>query len=155
MSLAYRTVSALIPGAFSGLMIYVLVGISFVSWDDNSWSWVFPTWMVPVFFIGGWALSMVVLVRGARSVSDIILRSFLLGAVEWFALLLAGAIAAGRTVSVSSAELTSVAANADFLMRSVFLSYLTGRVAIVLIFLCGLGFAVTHMLSRGVVREAR
>jgi len=102
------------------------------------------------FFLGGWAASTYLLVRGARTVSRVFSRGFLLGAAEWFAVIPAGIVLGGkalsRTVSESGAQTSAEVAGAT--LGAGFASFLTGGVAFAMVIFCLLGFVVSHFVGR-------
>ena len=91
-----KIIVGIVMGFFSGLLIsravaMLLLAMFFLNPSsgtspDDSLTWLFYA----VTFFGGWVLSTIILVRGARSVSKVFSRGFLLGAAEWLALIPVG-----------------------------------------------------------------
>jgi hypothetical protein len=101
-----------------------------------------------VFFLGGWAGSVVILLRGARTVSRVFTRGFLLGAAEWLAMVPIGIVFSGRHLSQSVARGASDAEMAGATIGAGIVSFVTGGVAIAMALLCLVGFAVAYLMGR-------
>src|SRR5262245_35748121 len=91
-----KAVVAVLMGLFSGFLIYMILAMMFVNPGADSGP---STALVLLSFLGGWALSTWLLMRGARSVSKVFSRGFLLGAAEWLLMGLAGLVFSGKAVS--------------------------------------------------------
>ena len=130
---------ALIAGALSGFLIYMTTSMLFMSASDPT-----PSWFVPVVFLGGWGISTYLLLRGARTASEVISRAFLLGAAEWFAIILE-----------TTDELSSDAEMAGATIGAGLITFITGGVAIVMIFVCLLGYIITFLINREMKSEAK
>ena len=139
---------ALIAGAMSGFLIYMVSALLFLSDTGNP-----PSWFIPVTFLGGLALSTFVLVRGARAASKVVSRSFLLGAAEWFAVIPAGFIFASKTAAEATSELSSDAEVAGTVIGAGLVTFLTGGVAFVMMFGCLLGYFITFLMTREMKTE--
>ncbi len=148
MNAVMKYIVALIAGAMSGFLIYMVSAMLFVNDTANP-----PTWFIPVTFLGGWAISTFVLVRGARSASRVVSRSFLLGAAEWFAVIPAGIIIAGKSAAEATTELSSDAEVAGTVIGAGLITFLTGGVAFVMLFGCLLGYFITFLMTREMKSE--
>ena len=138
-----KFIVALIAGALSGFLIYTTAFLLFMSGTDAV-----PFWFVPVTFLGGWVISTYLLLRGARIVSKVISRAFLLGAAEWFAIIPAGVIMGGKALVETTDELSSDAEMAGATIGAGLITFLTGGVAIAMIFVCLLGYFITFLMAR-------
>ena len=79
-------------GLFSGFLIYMAVAMLFANKEPSS-IFVLTT------FLGGWVISTIVLVRGARTLSKVFSRGFLLGAAEWLAMIPVGMVVSGQALT--------------------------------------------------------
>ncbi len=148
-----KTIVAIIQGFLSGLMIYFAAALLVM--DVGKPDPPSEVLMVGA-LIGGWVLSAYILRRGARSVSKVFSRGFLLGAAEWLAMIPVGMIYAGKTASsvVSSAPTEAAgAAAAGAALGGGIMTIITGGVAVAFAVLCMLGFAVSHFIGREMKRE--
>jgi hypothetical protein len=97
-----KVLVALAMGLFSGFLVYMVAAMLLApmlfSDGKPSGGFVFIT------FLGGWAGSVAILLRGARTVSRVFARGFLLGAAEWLAVIPAGLVFSGRNLSQSVAR---------------------------------------------------
>src|SRR5947209_18264162 len=82
----------IILGLFSGFLIYMATAMLFAS-GQPSGAFVFVT------FVGGWVLSTWILVRGARTISKVFSRGFLLGAAEWLGMIAVGMVFSGKALT--------------------------------------------------------
>lgn len=76
-----KMIVAIVMGFLSGWLIYMAAAMLFTEMfftDGEPSSAIFFT----IFFFGGWTLSTAILVRGAKTVSKIFSRGFLLGAAD-------------------------------------------------------------------------
>lgn len=143
MNAVMKFLVALIAGAMSGFLIYMVSAMLFLTDTANP-----PSWFIPVTFLGGWALSTFVLVRGARAASKVVSRAFLLGAAEWFAVIPAGFVLAGKSAAEATTELSSDAEVAGTVIGAGLITFLTGGVAFVMVFGCLLGYFITFLMTR-------
>ena len=131
----------IVMGFFSGLLIYFISAMLFMS--DPSSTFVFVT------FIGGWLASIFILVRGARSISKVVSRGFLLGAAEWLAMIPAGVVISGRAASESVSQSASSSAEAaGATIAAGIFSFITGGIALVMAIICLVGFVITYFIRR-------
>lgn len=140
---------ALLMGAFSGFLIYMasaLLVVDFSGQTKDTPSGVF----IFVTFVGGWAASTYVMLHNARSLSKVFSRGFLIGAAEWFFMMLVGFLTGGKvatTVSGDSAEVVGAALGGSFV------ALLTGGVSFFMALVCLVGFAISHFLGREMKAE--
>jgi hypothetical protein len=140
-----RTVVAIFMGLFSGFLIYMLVGLMSIDVRGGGPS----PGMVFITFVGGTVLSAWLLRRGARSVSKVAARGFLLGAAEWMVMILAGVVFSGRAVSATVAQSGgSDAATAGAALGGGIAAFVTGGVSLFMIVVCLAGFAIAHFIGR-------
>jgi len=138
-----KILTALILGAISGFMIYIMAAILFMDSSNPSSTFVL------VSFLGGWVLSAYLMAKNARTVSKVFARGSLIGAVEWLALIPVGMILAGKTVSESVASSSGSGAEATgaALGGGVF-AFLTGGISVFMAVVCLICFAIAHFISR-------
>ena len=86
-----RIVSALLVGLLSGFLIYIIFGLVIGPKDVS------PLFIMTT-FLGGWALTMYVVLNGASTPGKVWSRGGLLGAGEWLLVGLAMVVYNGRTV---------------------------------------------------------
>jgi len=136
-----KTIVALAMGLLSGFMIYMMAALVFGPSPA----------LVAITFLGGWALSTWVLLRGAVSVSKVFSRGFLLGAAEWLLMILVGVIFVGKMAASTGAP--SEAATAGAVVGGGLVAILTGGVSIVMAVICLIGFAISHSLGKEMRKE--
>lgn len=132
---------ALVMGFFSGLLIY-MAGALLLTSGAPSTGFVFVT------FFGGWAISTFIIVRGARSLSRVFSRGFLIGAAEWLAMIPVSIIYSGKTLTETVSENAADAEIAVATIAAGLFSALTGGLAVGMALVCLLGFAVSYFMGR-------
>ncbi len=147
-----KVVVALFMGLFSGFLIYMMAVLLFV--DVGKGSPPSPL-LVAATFLGGWAFSVWLLLRGTRTVSKVFSRGFLLGAAEWLMMVLVGIIFSGRSVSSTFGHTgaPSDAAAAGAALGGGIVALLTGGVSIAMAVVCLIGFAVSHSMGKEMRKE--
>ena len=144
-----RITISLIMGAFSGFMIYMLAALAFTGSESPS------SVFVAITFLGGWAISTYVIFKGAKSVSKVFARGFLIGAAEWIALLPVGMIFTGKAVSETvSASAGSEAEAAGAAIGGGLFAFMTGGVSVAMAVICLICFAIAHFMGREMKQEA-
>ncbi len=138
---AIMVLVALAMGFFSGFLVYMAAAMLFTEGQPS------PAFVF-IIFLGGWAVSVVILLRGARSVSRVFTRGFLLGAAEWLAMIPVGMILSGRHLSQTATRGASDAEMAGATIGAGIVSFVTGGVAIAMAIVCLVGFAVAHLMGR-------
>ncbi len=149
MNRIIRFVVALIAGGLSGCLIYMASYILFIG-DDIA-----PNWFVPVILLGSWAISTYFLLHGARTISNVIARSFLLGAAEWLAMIPIGLIMGGMTVAEVTDEVSTDAEMAGAAFGGGIIAFVTGGVSIAMIFFCLLGYLITFLTTREMKQDSK
>lgn len=138
-----KMVVALFMGFCSGFLIYMMAAMLFADISGGSG----PSGaLVAISFLGGWALSTWLLLRGAISVSKVFSRGFLLGASEWLLMVLVGIIFAGKTIA--DADPTSDAASAGAAVGGGLVAMLTGGISIAMAVVCLIGFAISYSMGK-------
>jgi predicted RNA-binding Zn-ribbon protein involved in translation (DUF1610 family) len=136
-----RYVIGTLLGLLSGLLIYMIAAL-FLSSSPEGPTGVF----VAVFFIGGWVLSTVAMVRNTRSTSKVVSRGALMGAAEWILVIPAGAVMAGRATSAvggaSDAELAGAAIGGGLF------AMFTGALALGMAVVCLIVFTIAYFMGR-------
>lgn len=132
---------ALVMGFFSGILIYMAAAMALTSGMPS-------TGFVFVTLFGGWGLSTFLIVRGARTLSRVFSRGFLLGAAEWLALIPVSMIMGGKMLTQTVAEGSTDAEVAGATLGAGLFSALTGGVAVGMALFCLLGFAVSYFMGR-------
>ena len=148
MNMVLRYFVALIAGALSGFLIYMTTAMLFLNGTDTS-----PSWFVPVTFLGGWAISSYLLLRGTRVVSKVISRAFLLGAAEWFAIIPAGLIFGAQAAAETTDTLSSDAEMLGATIGGGLIAFVTGGVSIAMVIFCLLGYLITFLMTREMKSE--
>jgi len=135
---------ALLGGFCSAFLIYIAAAI--VLPQD------IPGIVRAVIFVSVWVLSTMWLRRGARTVSKIWSRAFLLGAAEWLALPLASLAFTGRILATShvpGADSVSAAAEtAGALIGGGVVTLLTGGIGVFMAAACLVGFFIARSLGQ-------
>jgi hypothetical protein len=139
-----KAVVAVILGAFSGFMIYMLIA-TVISGSGSAWE-LSPVG-VGITFFSGWAVSSYFMLRGAKSASRVASRGFLFGACEWLAYIPVGLMVIGKASGGAGAE-TAGAAIGVGIWASVI-----GSVSVFMAVVCLLCFAVTYFMSREIKAE--
>jgi hypothetical protein len=130
-----KTSIAILMGSCSGLLIAIMG------------SWVFSalnfggsdaTFLVLGCFVGGWIVSSCCLLLGARRLSKVLARGFLLGASEWLLMIGGGAIRASRMETMDGVGMM-IAASA--------------MAPLLMVFVCLIGFAIVHFWRRKMEQE--
>lgn len=85
-----RCAVAVVMGLNSGLLICFLSAMSLGPSVPG---------LVPIAVLGGWALSIWLMLRNAHSASRVASRGFLLGTFEWLLVIFGGFVMPGRAVS--------------------------------------------------------
>ena len=164
-----RAIVAITLGILSGLLVYFAAAMIFTPFGSEEANWDAQTLIIFVLatFLGGWIAASFLMLRNSRSVSKVVSRGFLIGAVEWLAMLPAGAINASRIAHQASAHIrggnagtagiassSGLVANLTRVLAVVMVigsglvASLTGVFAIVMVLTCLVGFLVTHLLDR-------
>jgi len=138
---AIKIFVAIVMGLLSGFQIYMTAALLFADREPS-------VWFVLLFFFGGAAVSIGLLLRGATKVSKVFARGFLLGAAEWFALIPVGFIYSAKQLSGTITSGPSGAEATGAVLGAGFVSFLTGGVAIAMAVACLIGFTVTYFISR-------
>jgi hypothetical protein len=137
-----KVLVAVAMGLLSGFQIYMTAGILFADREPS-------VWFVLLFFLGGVAVSIGLLLRGATKVAKVFARGFLLGAAEWLALIPVGFIYSAKQLSGTITSGTSGGTEATgAVLGAGLVSFLTGGVAIAMTVVCLIGFTVAYFISR-------
>ena len=143
-----KVIVGIILGCFSGFLICTAAVMLFSS-GNPSGAFVFAT------FFGGWILSTRILVRGARTVSKVFSRGFLLGAAEWLAMIPVGVVFSGKVLMQTvtqgggtDAQLAGATIGAGLVL------FITSEVSIAMALVCLIGFAVSYFIGREMKPEA-
>ncbi len=133
-------------GACSGLLIYIMAGMLLIARGaDPDPVFVFVT------FFGSWGLSSWLMLRGAKSVSKVFSRGFLLGAAEWLLMIGVGIVFAGKTVA--SAAPVSGAYSAGAAFGGGIFAMITGGFSIAMAVVCLIGFATSKSMAKEMGNE--
>jgi hypothetical protein len=132
---------AITMGFFSAFLIYMAAAMIFTAGTPS-------TEFVLIVFLGGWAASAALLLRGARTVSKVFTRGFLLGAAEWLAMIPVGMVFSGRQLSQTMERGATDAERAGATMGAGLVSLITGGVAVAMAVACLVGFAVAYLMGR-------
>lgn len=145
-----KTLVAIVMGFFSGLLIYfmsVMVFVDISSQDTPSALFVFFT------LVGGWIISFWILRKGARSISKVFSRGFLLGAAEWLFMIVVGIVFSGKAVTSTLSTTSSGAEAAGAAIGGGLFAFITGGVSIFMAFVCLIGYALSYFIGREMKAE--
>jgi len=138
-----KAIIAILMGLFSGFLIYMMAAMVFMKDGAPSSLFVFIT------FIGGWILSSYIILHGAKTLSKVFSRSFLIGAAEWLMMIPAGLIFAGKTVSETvSTSGGSNAAAAGAVIGGGLIASLSGGFSSLMAIGCLIGFTISYFMGR-------
>jgi hypothetical protein len=143
-----KAIIAIAMGFFSGFLIYMMAAMVFIK--DNSPSSLF----ISITFLGGWVFSSYIILRGAKTLSKIFSRGFLIGAAEWFLMIPVGLIFAGKSIS-ETVGITggNDAATAGAAIGGGLIAFLTGGVSIFMAVVCLIGFTISYFMGREMKTE--
>lgn len=141
-----KVIIAILMGLFSGFLIYMMAAMVFfaISKDES------PSSLLVFFsitFLGGWILSSYIIRRGAKTLSKVFSRGFLIGAAEWLSMIPVGLIFAGKAISETTATPEAVIGGG-------LIALFTGGVSIFMAIVCLIGFAVSYFIGREMKPEA-
>ena len=143
-----KVIVGIVLGLLSGFLIYMesAMLLSIPKSGGPSGGFIFLT------FVGGWALSAWLLVRGARSVSKVFARGALLGAAEWMAVIPVTAIMSAKLASESA--ITTDAGRAGAAIGGGIVTLLSGGVSIFMAVVCLIVFVIAHFMGREMKPES-
>lgn len=139
-----KKIIAILMGFFSGFLICMIALMVFTDGESPSSLFSYIT------FLGGWVLSGYIMLRGAKTISKVISRGFLIGAVEWLATIPAGLIFKGKgiTETVSNSGGSDEALISGFVIGSRLVDFITSGVPIFMALVCLIGFAIAYFMGR-------
>ncbi len=138
---------AIIWGFFSGLLIYFESVMIFMRDLTNQGQRVTLLILLVIFgLVGGWILTSYMILKGAKSISKVCNRGFLIGAAEWLLMIPVSFIFGGRMAS-SVADSPVVLTTGAIMGGGIFAS-LTSGVAIAMAVVCLIAFAVSYSLGK-------
>ncbi len=138
-----KIIVAIVLGFFSGFLAYIAMAMLTLSPPK-----VAATAIVPAFITFGvvWIASVWWMRRGAKRVSTVFRRGFLLGAAEWVAMIPLGFVVTARNTSALAGGSSSVS-NADAGAVGI-VGIITGGFSIATAFGCLVCFAVAYLVGR-------
>lgn len=135
---------AVMMGLLSGLMIYFFAFFIFSPESETG-----AATFAAVFVLGGWILSTHILLKNAKSTAHVLSRGFLLGAGEWFAMILAFVIMGGRIASQTIAEHGgSGAAVVGVTIGGGIAGAVSIGLCISMVVVCLIGYAITYFIRK-------
>lgn len=143
-----KIIIALVMGLLSGTVLSVLTSVVTASILAPPLPASAGLVSLAIFFIG-WGLSTWWLLDGALTPSKVIKRGFLLGASEWFAMIVASLILAGHATATTISQRpgdTLYAAGAA--LGGGLVSMFAGGMSIAMAIVCLLGFVIAHLMGR-------
>lgn len=145
-----KALIAVFMGFFSGFLIYMMALMVFTGGESPSSVFNYIT------FFGGGVLSGYIMLRGAKTISKVISRGFLIGAAEWLAMIPVGLIFAGKgiTDTVSNSGGSDAALISGLAFGSHLVSFLTSGVSIFMTVMCLIGFSIAYLIGREMKPEA-
>lgn len=138
-----KTFVAIVMGFFSGFLIYLELAMVFT--DPTKGKGPGPLFVF-ITFVGGWILTSYLIRKGAKSVSKVFSRGFLIGAAEWLLMIPVGLIFSGKGVVGTGAQTSAEQAGAA--IGGGIFAFLTGGVAVAMAVVCLIGFAISYFLGR-------
>jgi hypothetical protein len=134
---------ALAFGFLSGFFIYMESAMVFYSTpEDISGLFVFIT------FVGGWVFTAFIILRGTDKISEVFSRGFLVGAVEWFAMIPIGIFFTGKTTAQAIQETSLETGIAGAGLAFGFISIIGTGLAIFMTIVCLIGFIISFLVGR-------
>jgi hypothetical protein len=97
-------------------------------------------------FLGGTVLTLVLMLKGAKTASKVMTRASLIGALIWLMMIPAGMILAGSAVVETNA--VTEAEQAGAVLGGGLFAVLTGGLAVAMIFVCLLTFVIFYFIGR-------
>jgi len=125
-----KTSIAILMGSCSGLLIAIMGSCVIFALNFGGAE---ATLLALGCFVGGWIVSSCFLLLGARTLSKVLARGFLLGAAEWLLMIGEGVIRASRMETMDDAEMMVKA---------------SAMVSLLMIVLCLIGFAIVNFWRR-------
>ncbi len=139
-----RTVVALVLGLFSGLLVYLMVALLMADFTSAGG----PSALGLISFIVTWGVSAFFFRREARTMTKVFARGFLLGAIEWIAMIGVVVVFAGNGVSGRPAHGAPDVTFAGVPVGGGVLGHLTGGLALAMALVCVMGFVVCYFIPR-------
>jgi hypothetical protein len=133
---------AIVGGLLSGLMIYMAAAVLLVWPGQPGPAFVFIT------FLGGAAASGWLLTRGAKSVSRVFSRAFLLGAAEWLGMIPIGIAMGAKAASATAGAASSGPEAAGAAIGGGLFAVMSSGVALFMAIVCLVGFTISFFLGR-------
>jgi hypothetical protein len=121
-----KTSIAILMGSCSGLLIAIMGSCVIFALNFGGAD---ATLLVLGCFVGGWIVSSCFLLLGARTLSKVLARGFLLGAAEWLLMIGEGVIRASRMETMDDAEMLVTA---------------SAMVSLLMVAFCLIGFALVY-----------
>ena len=137
---------AIVLGLFSGFLAYMAVAMLLMTANAKNDPSNPSTTIVPAFiaFVAVWIASAWWMRRGAKHVSTVCRRGFLLGAAEWVAMIPLGFIVGAQNANAAQGGQIS---NADAGAIGI-IGIVTGGFSIAMAFGCLVCFAVAYLMGR-------
>lgn len=141
-----KAVIAVLMGFISGFLIYMMVAMLTADLSSHATP---STAFVFITFVGGWVVSAALLLRGARGVSAVFRRGFLLGATEWLVMAAVGIVFSGKAVGSTVTQAGGDAATtAGAAIGGGVMAGITGAVSVFMAVVCLIGFAIAYFTGR-------
>jgi predicted Zn finger-like uncharacterized protein len=134
---------AILFGFLGGFLIYMELAMIF---NPDNISFLFVT----ITFLGGWILTSFIIMRGARTISKVFMRGFLIGAVLWFAWMPVTVFLAGSAATGVTDKTDSGAAYAGAMVGAGLISFIGIGFAIFMVVVCLIGFLISFLVGREV-----
>ena len=138
-----------ITGLLSGILVYFMVTLAFTDPSVEP-----PDWHIWVFFMLPWFVSFYVFAKNTKSISKVMVRSFLVGALEWLLMIPAGLIFSAKTASDVAAGSTNTAETAGIAIGAGIVSFLTGGIAFVMLVGCLIGYFISNKINVEMKKES-
>ena len=130
-------------GFFSAFLVYMLVAMALLSVSAHVFTFAL------VAFGAGWVASTYFIGHDANTYARVFGRAFLLGAVEWLAVIPATWFWVGRSVSTALSHTgDSTAVIAGVTIGGGIATFIGGGIAMFMVVFCLIGYAVTYPMQR-------
>ena len=102
-----------------------------------------------VIFLGAWIITFAAITIHASTVTKVLMRASLIGALEWIAVIPAGMLLGSRITAQTSGDLSgNISSRAGEALGPGMATVISGWFAVVMAVICMVIFAVTFSLSR-------
>lgn len=142
-----KYLTGIFVGGISGFLIYFItsfiVGVNYVA-----------SIAIPAFVVG-WLLTSYICTKGATSSLKVLGRGFLIGSLEWMAMIFAGFVLSRSSYISVTKNHASEAGKAGAAIGSGLFTVLSSGISMAMVVVCLLGFVITYFLSREIKQDVK